>query len=170
MRLKALKVCHHQGMSPGLPVQLSLLQTCSGGVWLARGVCCDVQRVHLCPPVLKQQNGLYHGPIWKLGQPEHLPLQGTPCWVCGPVQTRQTCIKPCCSVSSMFLPLSPSTAALGFPHHLWAADVYSMAVEQKQNSFPPSSGNWDVKMFPVITKIPHLHLECNDALGLVLSS
>lgn len=136
MRLKALK---------GLPSPGKVSRSSSVAVsppdmqwrWVAGSWAgWDMQHVHLCPRVLMQQSGLYHGPIWKLGQPEHLPLQGAPCWVCGPVQTRQTCIKPCCSVSSMFLPLYPSMAALGFPHHLWAADVYSMAVQQRQSSFP----------------------------------
>lgn len=117
-------------------------------VWLARGVRCGLQRVHLCPPVLMQQSGFYYGPICKLGQPEYLPLQGTPCWDCGPVQTRQTCIKPCCSVSSMLLPQSPSTGALGFPHHLWAADAYAVAVHQRQNSFPTQPSRLGYKNVP----------------------
>lgn len=59
-------------------------------------------------------------------------------------------------------------SALGFPHHLWAADAYAVAVQQRQNL--PSPVDWDVKMFPVIMKVPHLPLGCNDALGLVLLS
>lgn len=113
---------------------------------------------------------------WALSQPHLemraagvLTLQGVSSWDCGPAWTRKTRIKPCCSVSSTHLPLSPSTSAQGFPCHSWAVDANSAAVQVK-TVFLLCRVGWGVKMFLIFTKILHLPLGYNGAYGQLLQS